>query len=240
MKLFKSIQNKDITLAQKTYLTLKRNIIEGYILPGSVLSDIKIREIFKISRTVSREVLIKLAKENLVTTIPQKGTYVSKINLKEVSNYLFIRKTVEDKILNLAIEHASSHFLKKLFENLMQQEYLLKCENTSFELIKIDNNFHELIYESVDKEYVWKMLEPYQVQYDRLRIIALKGNYTQDIMYKHHLEMYNIIFKKIEGSTIEVLKSHLGNFKNLYNEVINNNLEYFTEIDLFMNKSELN
>lgn len=239
MKLFKSIQSKDITVAQKTYLTVKRNIIEGSLLPGDMLSEIKIREMFEISRTVSREVLIKLSKENLVTIIPQKGTYVSKINLKEVYNYLFLRKTVENKVLNLSIESIDQIFLDKLLENLRQQEYLLKRDDNSFELIKCDNNFHKIIYESVDKEYVWKMLEPYQIQYDRLRIIALKGNLTQNKMYNHHIEIYNMISKKIKSSTIEILRLHLGDSRNLYNSLIKNNLNYFIEVDLFINKSEL-
>lgn len=239
MKLFPNIQKKDTTITQKIYLTIKRNIIEGYLLPGSPISEIKIRERFQVSRTVSRETLIKLSKENLVTIIPQKGTYVSKINLKEIYNYLFLRKTIEEKVLNLAINSINSFFLKKLEVNLKKQEQLLKSNDSSFELIKCDNKFHELIYKSVDKESIWKMLEPYQIQYDRLRILALKGNLTQDKMYNHHIEIFNLISKKIIGSTSEILKLHIGDSRNLYHNIIKNNLTYFIDIDLFLNKPEL-
>ena len=50
-----------------------------------------------------RDALIKLAKEGLVDVIPQKGTSVSKIDLKRVEEERFLRESLELRAIEIFI-----------------------------------------------------------------------------------------------------------------------------------------
>ena len=63
------------------YATLKNAIQFLDLKPGSVISESQLIEELGVSRTPIREALIRLSDELLIHTYPQRGTYVSKIDL---------------------------------------------------------------------------------------------------------------------------------------------------------------
>ncbi|MGL5855844.1 MAG: GntR family transcriptional regulator [Cetobacterium sp.] len=228
MKLYEIYQNEKSNL--RAFNTLKRNILEAEIQPGEVIKEEFIKNFFNISRTLCRETIIKLEKENLLKVIPQKGTYVTKINLKKIEEFLFMRKTIEEKVLTLAISKNNQNLLDKLFLNLSQQKALIKINNSSLELINLDNEFHKIIFEECDLLYVWEMLQTFQTQYDRLRILGLKNGLTKQIMLEHHIEIYECFINKDQNKINNLLNAHLGDLRVLYKEIIINNLNFFEKI----------
>ncbi|WP_291944334.1 GntR family transcriptional regulator [Cetobacterium sp.] len=228
MKLYEIYQNEKSNL--RALNTLKRNILEAEIQPGEVIKEEFIKNFFNISRTLCRETIIKLEKENLLKVIPQKGTYVTKINLKKIEEFLFMRKTIEEKVLTLAISKNNQNLLDKLFLNLSQQKALIKINNSSLELINLDNEFHKIIFEECDLLYVWEMLQTFQTQYDRLRILGLKNGLTKQIMLEHHIEIYECFINKDQNKINNLLNAHLGDLRVLYKEIIINNLNFFEKI----------
>ncbi|MGL4865573.1 GntR family transcriptional regulator [Cetobacterium sp.] len=225
MKFYESYENEKINL--KAFNTLKRNIIEAEILPGEVIKEEVIKNFLDISRTLSRETIIKLEKENLVKVIPQKGTYVTKINLKKIEDFLYMRKTIEEKVLILALNSDNKNLLNKLFLNLSQQKALIQIDSSSFDLINLDNDFHKIIFEECNLIYIWEMLQTFQAQYDRLRILGLKNGLTKHTMLDHHSQIYECFISKNEIKIKEILNSHLGELRNLYKDIISKNPDFF-------------
>ena len=80
------------------YKILKRNIFELNLKPGSELSEKVIGEKLGMSRTPIREALILLKHDQLIESIPQKGTFVTKISAQKV---------LEAKVLRVALETAA-------------------------------------------------------------------------------------------------------------------------------------
>ena len=62
------------------YETLKREILELIIPPGSPVDEGKLTERFGLSRTPIREALVKLASDGLVVTLPNRSTVVAPID----------------------------------------------------------------------------------------------------------------------------------------------------------------
>ena len=85
------------------YRTLKYNIMTLFLKPGEKISESELQNFFNTSKSPIREALVKLKEEKLIEAIPQKGTFISKINLKLVENTLFIRKILEKEVLRLVI-----------------------------------------------------------------------------------------------------------------------------------------
>ena len=66
------------------YYTLKNEIIFLKLKPGALISEIEMAHRFNVSRTPIRQVFSKLNEEGLIDIIPQKGSFVSLIDLKYV------------------------------------------------------------------------------------------------------------------------------------------------------------
>lgn len=62
------------------YETLRNEIIELKLAPGSPIDEVQLSERFELSRTPIREALVKLSSEGLITTLTNRATIVSQID----------------------------------------------------------------------------------------------------------------------------------------------------------------
>ncbi|KQO75009.1 GntR family transcriptional regulator [Rhizobium sp. Leaf262] len=62
------------------YETLRNEIIELKLAPGSPIDEVQLSERFELSRTPIREALVKLSAEGLITTLTNRATIVSQID----------------------------------------------------------------------------------------------------------------------------------------------------------------
>lgn len=219
------------------YNSMKESILEGWLYPGQPISEEFVKNYFSISRTVVRETFIKLSKENLISVIPQKGTYVTLIDLKQIKDFLFLRMISEKEIYKLALENFDLEKIPELESNLEFQKGLLKINQDSPRLIKLDNDFHQIIFDGCDKSAVWNMLEPYQLQYDRLRILSLKEGLTQNKMLDQHIKLYEALKDKNLSVIKTILSNHLDNLEDLYGEIILKYPNYFINCEYFHEKN---
>lgn len=69
------------------YSTLKREILDLKLPPGSPIDEVKLTERFGMSRTPIREALVKLASDGLVVTLPNRSTVVAPIDFLELPQF---------------------------------------------------------------------------------------------------------------------------------------------------------
>jgi len=74
-------------------------IIEHRLLPGTKLSEERVAELFSVSRTQVRGVLQRLAVEQLVTLVPNRGAFVTILSADEAHDVLEVRRTLEPAIV---------------------------------------------------------------------------------------------------------------------------------------------
>ena len=71
----------------KIYSALRREILELELPPGEPLDETRLSARFSMSRTPVREALVRLASEGLVTTLPNRNTVVTSIDLQGLPVY---------------------------------------------------------------------------------------------------------------------------------------------------------
>src|SRR2546430_12693669 len=71
--------------SEEAYLRLLERIVSLEMPPGSVVNEAQLREDLKIGRTPIREALQRLARENLVRSIPHRGTFVTDVNITDLA-----------------------------------------------------------------------------------------------------------------------------------------------------------
>ncbi len=73
--------------AQRVYDTLRNEILNLKLQPGTPIDEIQLSERLEMSRTPIREALVRLAGEGLVTTLPNRSTVVSHIDFLNLHTF---------------------------------------------------------------------------------------------------------------------------------------------------------
>src|SRR5699024_11869693 len=96
------------------YDTLLEAIVSLEFPPGKTISEKEISEELEVSRTPVREAFLKLSEEELLTVLPQRGSYISLIDLDHVEDARFLREQAEAGIIRLACQSFSDTYMQKL------------------------------------------------------------------------------------------------------------------------------
>src|SRR5215470_9608825 len=79
----------------RVYEELRSAIISLKLQPGAQIDKAEICDRLEVSRQPLSEALARLSEERLVTVEPQKGTYVTRIRMSDVSEAAFVREALE-------------------------------------------------------------------------------------------------------------------------------------------------
>lgn len=150
------------------------NIINLELPPGSAVSEKELSTAMNLSRTPIREALIELAKQGLVEIVPQRGSYITKINYDIIEESKFMRLVLENAILELACKGIPQESMDKLRRNL-EAERQFSAQSDSIEFLELDNEFHKLIFQSVHKSWTYEIVRAQMIHFDRLRVLSLKS-----------------------------------------------------------------
>ena len=213
----------------RTYamMVLQYNIINLELAPGSAVSENELSAVLQLSRTPVREALIELSKVGLVEIQPQKGSYIAKIDYELIEESRFMRLVLENAVLKLACEGISQEYMDKLKENLKKEGETLK-EGKPERLFELDNEFHKLLFHSVDKARTYEIIHSQMVHFDRLRTLSLKTVKPDKTVEDHENILYAI--ERRDAELAEMLMTrHLTRHRVEKSELVKVYPEYFVQ-----------
>src|SRR6202047_2229757 len=111
--------------SEEAYLRIRERIVSLDMPPGSVVQENRLREELAIGRTPIREALQRLAWENLVRSVPHRGTFVTDVNITDLARITEVRVILEGEAARLAAERSGpddKDAIGDLLERLDQAE----------------------------------------------------------------------------------------------------------------------
>mgnify|MGYP000860837837 CR=1 FL=1 len=201
-------KNSSESIGDYTYRTVRKNIIDLNLKPGEAITENEIANILNISRTPIRETFAKLVREELVEIYPQKGTFVSLIDLERVEEAKFMRLNLERAAMKLACKDFPDDVLFDLESNFNQQEFCLSKKNYIL-IFDLDNEMHRLIFKGCSKERVWSSIHYLNGDFDRLRVLRLSSNLDWNKIISHHRNIIKAIKEKNCELGIKTMEEHL-------------------------------
>ncbi|MDB5857469.1 MAG: hypothetical protein JWQ76_1158, partial [Ramlibacter sp.] len=90
--------------AADIYDRIYEAVVEHRLTPGTKLSEERVAELFAVSRTQVRGALQRLAVEQLVTLIPNRGAFVTTPSAEEAHDVLQARRTLEPAVVARLID----------------------------------------------------------------------------------------------------------------------------------------
>lgn len=186
---------------------IEYNIINMHLAPGDFISEKKISDVLKISRTPIRESFSKLEKAHLMEIYPQKGTMVSLIDIEIIEETRFLRSVLEKEIIKIACENHSEKDIKLLNENLNAYKKIIKTDKI-YEMLKKDDEFHNILFKIANKEFTYDFLKDAMQHFNRARIFHLKEMDRKRTLLEH-AEIIKAIKNSDTKKSSEIMDMHL-------------------------------
>lgn len=202
--------NKEKNETARTYATrvLRHNILLLNLKPGQLVSENEIAEQLNVSRTPVREAFLELSKASLVEIAPQKGTYISLIDMDIVEETRFMRCVLEIAVANLVCDVITGSGLKELEENLYLQEFYANRADHR-KLYQLDDQFHEIIFRCCRKEMTFNLVYSTMAHFDRIRILSLAEMDMRRTVAEHR-EILAAIQSKDGKRAAVLMEKHLS------------------------------
>src|ERR1700757_1617307 len=106
------------TTRVEAYEALRASIVSLQRAPGQRLSEAELARDLGVSRTPVREAIIQLRADGLVEVTPQRGSFVSKISLRNVREAQFAREALECAAVRVAVDRIDDAAGERLRENI--------------------------------------------------------------------------------------------------------------------------
>ncbi|WP_195924321.1 GntR family transcriptional regulator [Sarcina ventriculi] len=197
--------NKE-TSKEYAYRVLKDNIMSLELKPGDLLSETELSKVLNLSRTPIREVIMKLKSEYLIEVKPQSGTYVAKIDWNLIDEAIFMRYFLEKEVLKEACINFNENNLIDMEKCLFAQQLIADKENNELEFHHLDNEFHRLLFEGVNKKNIWEAIGKISTHYNRMRLLNEISQDKNKIISEHTKYLTTIKNKDINSVNNIVLE----------------------------------
>lgn len=213
------INSKQTTtsLTQTIYQYLWHEISYLHLLPGKKLSEVKLAQEFQCSRIPVREAVHLLVSDGALEVRPQRGSFVTLINLEQLSQIRYLREALEYKVMMDGFRAGSLNSVVPLMEYLVsrQKEALLSHDYEA--AFQLDIEFHNLFYALTGKEFVLEHTGEKNIHYLRARLLSLQFE-TPGLMAEQHFAIVNAIKERDESSFERAIFVHLNNVNCLFNQ----------------------
>jgi DNA-binding GntR family transcriptional regulator len=210
-----------ITHAERT---LRRQILEGFYLPGQKISDSAISKDLGVSRTSVRESFQRLVQDGLITIVPNRGAFVTERDKQEVSELYELREALEVFAVSQATLRAST-------EKLIAIKEMLTITKTSMVehggRYPVELDFHATVCELAGNQ---ALLDEIQKVHHKLKLTRIFSGYkparARDA-YWEHLSILEAMIRRDSNAAAEAMRSHLCNSR-ISTEEINQDLKHDT------------
>ena len=210
------------------YQTLKNAIQFLEMKPGAQIVEAELGAELGVSRTPIREALMRLADENLIEIYPQRGTYVSKIDLSLSKEMAYMRHVIETEVLLKLCEQKANLF-NAVEDKLYLMSLALKREDP-IEYIIQDAEFHRTIFTYANHEMIWDVIANTRSHYVRTLVLDMSLPSSLKKSYESHQTIVECVKNGDREKLIEVLDEH-HDYKvtNVDEELMAKYPDYFKE-----------
>jgi DNA-binding GntR family transcriptional regulator len=213
--------------AAQLHARLHQRIVSCELSPGTRLSEQEVADQYQLSRQPVREAFIRLAGDGLIEVRPQRGTFVTRIDLEWVLCTRFIRESVEADLARRAARRATPAQIEALFLQIIQQE---QARDTAH-LTRLDEEFHAMIAGIAGKARVWSHLQKIKIHLDRARHL-LTAIIARDTIIGQHRALVEAIASGEPDRAEAAMRRHLNRALHELPQLLDLSPDYFTKAAL--------
>lgn len=161
------------TLAERTYIQLRDDIITARLPPGSILRERELMHRLDVGRTPVREALLLLQRDGFVEVNGRRGTFVSVIEISDLTAIYEARARNESWATRLAAERLHDAERRQALGFIAELKALEQPTKPDV-LLALDRRIHRFIYRATKNHYLYETLDHYHNLSLRILYVAMK------------------------------------------------------------------
>jgi DNA-binding GntR family transcriptional regulator len=199
---------KDLSYKDRIYNALKEAIITNDLKAGQMINERSLSEQFGISRTPIREALKSLENDGWIATEPFCGTWVKKIETKDLTDIFQMRLALEPLAIELAMKNIINSEEKEL-TTIVQNQIHASSKMNPLEFTKADLEFHLFINHLSGNALLIKTLSGFMDFMSRYLIQTIRRVQPYDIPLQEHQAILDGILQKDVAAAKEAVTLHI-------------------------------
>lgn len=196
------------------YEYLKKKIVSNQLKPLELINEAAIATELSVSKTPVREALHQLEKDGFIYVIPQKGWFVSGINIKDIREIFEVREILECAAVRMAAMKAD----RSRFIGLRDKLSEMNNGRNQTALLKSDELVHVNIMESLQNNRLLEIFTALMDHHARTRIFFVSkfDELRLGDAAKEHRAILDAIIAQDPGTAEKLMREHLHNdFANI-------------------------
>jgi DNA-binding GntR family transcriptional regulator len=204
--------------SEAAYFSIRDRILTLALPPGSLVHEAQLREELSIGRTPIREALQRLAHEKLVRSVPNRGTFVTDVNITDLARITEVRVVLEGYAARLAAERRTTAD-RVAIEGLLTALGGVAITDQR-ELMKLDQDVHRLVHRCARNPFLESTLERYFNLSLRLWFLVLdRGVRLREAVFEHRTMLEAILGG--DGDRAEqAMRRHVAGFETEIRKVL--------------------
>ena len=212
----------------KVFGELRKQILDLTLRPGTELNLNELSDLFGVSRSPVRDAVKELSGERLIDIYPQRGTYVSRINLKMADDERFIRLNLELGSVPLFMENMTEKTISEMEDLISMQEKAFALRDTSL-LLALDDKFHSIVFREAGRSGVYDFVLSRNGNYHRMRVISFMFDAIASDVIRQHRELLEAVRKGDADLFSSLDRSHMSKLTAETNSFRSTMPQYFVE-----------
>lgn len=198
--------------SEQFYQKIQQAIFEHRLAPGTQLVEERLVELSGMSRTKIRPVLARLAHEQLVTLIPNRGAFIASPTVAEARELFYTRHLIEPAIIKLLCDRAEPVDIKKLKQHVLKEAKARRDDDRTA-IIRLSGEFHILLAELAGNAILVRMMRELTAQ-TCLVITLYDSPNTPACTHHHHADIIEAIEAKDARLATQRMGGHLRDCEN--------------------------
>lgn len=213
---------------EQVYALLHKAIVELEMLPGQRISENALAAQMSVSRTPIREALQRLERQGLIFVLPQRGTFVSPLNLQAIRSAYFTRLALEKVVATEACRLRSDRDLARLNGAVAEQEAVLASSQRE-DFFDLNAAFHRELVEISDLTGMESVLESARNHLNRVRLAHLDyaGPYPLAPIIEEHKAIVAAIAARDTAAAETEMHNHIEKVLPRFDLLISKRPEFF-------------
>jgi DNA-binding GntR family transcriptional regulator len=190
-------------------------ILEHRLHPGTKLVEERLAEIFAVSRARIREVLARLAHEQIVELIPQRGAYVAKPTIEQALDVFEARRLIEPAVLRRLVETLTPDKLARLRQH-QELELDARRRDDKRAVVRLSGEFHSLAAELAGNTALARSMRELSVL-TCLMIFLYDAPTSTSCRADEHSQIIDAVAKRDSARAERLMLEHLNHIESSMN-----------------------
>jgi DNA-binding GntR family transcriptional regulator len=201
-------ENTHDEIYEKIYVA----VLEHRLHPGTKLVEERLAEIFDVSRARIREVLARLAHEQIVELYPQRGAYVAKPTIEQALDVFEARRLIEPAVVRRLIETLTPEKLARLRQH-QELELDARRRDDQRAVIRLSGEFHSLAAELAGNSALARSMHELSVR-TCLMIFLYDAPTSTSCRADEHSQIIDAVSKRDVARAERLMLGHLAHIES--------------------------